>query len=315
VKIEILGTESLGVRGICCFVETRKRKILIDPGVALGYTRFGLLPHPFQVAVDERIQNRIIKRWTEATDIIISHFHGDHTPLVDANPYQLNIKKVVHLNPDVRIWTKDISHLSPLEEKRAKFIFSALAKKPIMAEGKSKGEITFSGPVFHGDKDFHTTTVIMTRIKEDKVFVHAPGIQLLNDEAVSQIIAWHPDIAIVDGPPLYLSKRLSKDQIDRAWHNAKRLSYNVGTLILDHHLMRSLEGIKWIKRLSYKTGRRIMCGADFMGKKRMLLEALREDLYRDMPVGQHWHERYAQGKANTKDYWRQGKIFLQNLKK
>ena len=308
MKIEILATESLGVRGICCFVETKKRKILIDPGIALGYTRFGLLPHPFQVALDEKIQNRIIKRWTEATDIIISHFHGDHTPLVNANPYQLNIKKVALLNPNVRIWTKDISHLSPLEEKRAKSIFSILHKEPIIAEGKTEGEISFSEPVFHGDKDSHLTTVIMTRIKENKIFVHAPGIQLLNDEAVSQIIDWHPDIVLVDGPSLYLSNRFSKVQIDRAWHNAKGLSYNVGILILDHHLMRSLGGIEWIEKLSYETGRRVMCGADFMGKKRMLLEALREDLYKDMPVDQDWHEKYAQGKVNTKDYWKQGKI-------
>ena len=100
MKIEILATESLGVRGICCFVETKKRKILIDPGIALGYTRFGLLPHPFQVALDEKIQSRIIKRWTEATDVIISHFHGDHTPLVNANPYQLNIKKDIPVDQD-----------------------------------------------------------------------------------------------------------------------------------------------------------------------------------------------------------------------
>lgn len=47
MKIEILATESLGVRGICCFVETKKRKILIDLGVALGYKKAGLLPQNF----------------------------------------------------------------------------------------------------------------------------------------------------------------------------------------------------------------------------------------------------------------------------
>ncbi len=141
IKIEILGTESLGVRGICCFVETKKRKILIDPGIALGYTRFGLLPHPFQVAIDERIQDRITKRWTEATDII-SHFHGDHTPLVDANPYQLNIKKVAYLNPDVRIWTKDISHLSPLEKKQSlSFLFCT--KSPLWPKVSGRGNSLF----------------------------------------------------------------------------------------------------------------------------------------------------------------------------
>ena len=308
MTIEILGTESLGVRGICCFVRTKKKRILIDPGIALGYSRFKLLPHPFQVAIDERIQKKIIKRWAEATDIVISHFHGDHIPLADANPFQLHIRKVASLNPRAKIWTKDMSHLSPLEQKRADVLFSTLKKSPFVAEGKDKGEMSFSKPVLHGDKGSHTTTVIMTRIKGDKTFVHAPGIQLLNEEAISQIIDWHPDIAIVDGPPLYLSLSLSKSQVERAWQNAGHLAYNVGTLVLDHHLMRNLEGIKWIRRLSLETGKKVICGADFMGQKRMLLEALRRDLYRDMPVDRNWHKRYAQGKADTNSYWIQGKM-------
>jgi len=40
MKIEIVGTESMGVRGMCCFVQTESRKILIDPGIALGYKRY-----------------------------------------------------------------------------------------------------------------------------------------------------------------------------------------------------------------------------------------------------------------------------------
>ena len=80
MKIEIVGAESLGVRGLCCFVTTKNQKIVIDPGIALGYTRYKLLPHPFQVAVDEKIQKKIIKKYSEATDIVISHFHGDHVP-------------------------------------------------------------------------------------------------------------------------------------------------------------------------------------------------------------------------------------------
>jgi len=98
MEIETVAAESLGVRSLCTVVRTRDRKILIDPGLALGYTRFRLLPHPLQVAVDERIRKRIIHEWSTATDIVISHFHGDHVPLADANPYQLDLGKVTSLN-------------------------------------------------------------------------------------------------------------------------------------------------------------------------------------------------------------------------
>lgn len=303
MDIEILGTESLGVRGLCCFVKTENQKILIDPGIALGYIRYRLLPHPFQIAVDERIQKRIIKRWSEATDIVISHFHGDHVPLAEANPYQLNINKVTKLNPNVKIWTKSKSHLSVIEIKRAESLSCILKEDLISAEGKKQGLITFSEPVFHGEANDSFETVIMTKIEEDCVFVHASDIQLLDDEAIYQILNWEPDIVLVSGPPLYLSNRLSRNQVRRAWHNAKLLSQDVDVLILDHHMMRNYEGVEWLKRLSSETTKKVICGADYMKRPRMLLEARRKSLYRDMPVSGGWHEAYARGEVKTDYYW------------
>lgn len=311
MKIEILGTESLGVRGLCCFVKTESQKILIDPDIALGYTRYKLLPHPLQVAVDERIQEKILKAWSEATDIVISHFHGDHTPLVNANPYQLNIEKVAGLNPNVKIWAK-LSKLSPTEKKRADSFSLFLNKNLILAEEKEHGVLNFSRPVPHGKANNNLETVIITKIEEDCVFVHASDIQLLNDEAVSQILSWEPDIVLVSGPPLYLFK-LSKDQVTGAWYNATRLSQKVDILILDHHLMRNLGGLTWLEKLSSKTKKKVMCGADFMKKPRMLLEARREHLYEEMPVAEGWHEAYATGKVNTDYYWDLGNKLYKSL--
>ncbi|MBW1676939.1 MAG: hypothetical protein JRJ79_10115 [Deltaproteobacteria bacterium] len=301
MKIEILATESLGVRGLCCLVTTERQKILIDPGIALGYTRHKLLPHPLQVAVDERIQNKIVGAWYEATDIVISHFHGDHTPLADANPFQLPIQRIARLNPHAKIWAK-LSRLSPIEGKRLDSISSLLPNSVLSAPEKTHGVLQFSKPVPHGRDLNNLETVVMTRIGEDCVFVHASDIQLLNDEAISQIISWEPDIALVSGPPLYLSK-LSNDQIKKAWHNAVKLSQKVATLILDHHLLRSRTGETWLQDLSSETQKEIMCGADFMEKPRMLLEVRRKELYKQMPVSEGWHEAYARGKVTTDYYW------------
>ena len=301
MHIEIIGAESLGVRGLCCFVKTKDRKILIDPGVALGFVRHKLLPHPVQIAKDEKVQERIFGIWAQATDIVISHFHGDHVPLADANPYQLDITRLIGLNPDVRIWTKDPSHLSLTEAKRATSLSTILRVCLVSAEGKKDGPMTFSGPVPHGEAHDTLETVIMTRIEEDEVFVHASDIQLLDAETVSKIIYWKPDIVLAGGPPIYLS-RLSEDQIKRAWHNAERLCRAIDHVILDHHLMRSREGLEWIRRLSSITEKPVMCAADFMHKSRSLFEADREYLYKKMPVPNGWHEDYAKGKVSTDDY-------------
>ena len=314
MNIEIIGTESLGVRGLSCFVRTGKQRILIDPGIALGYNRYGLFPHPFQVAVDERIQKKIVQRWSEATDIVISHFHGDHIPLADANPYQLNIKKITGLNPGARIWTKNPSYLHPIEEKRVESLSAILKNDFVVAEGMNPTVMTFSGPVFHVGKRNNPQTVMMTRIKEDRVFVHTSDIQLLDDRAISQILDWKPDIVLADGPPLYMPNKLSEEQAERTWCNAKRLSREIGTLILDHHLMRCCEGIGWLKRLSSETMNNVVCGADFMKSPRMLLEARRKSLYRDMPVPAGWHEAYAEGNVGTDRYWNLAKRIYKSMR-
>ena len=162
--------------------------------------------------------------------------------------------------------------------------------------------LSFSKPVPHVVSEHNLEKVIMTRIEGDCIFVHASDIQLLNNEAVSKIVSWGPDVVLASGPPLYLC-RLSKDQVKEAWENAIRLSQKVDTLILDHHLMRSYDGFEWVEMLSDETNKKIMCGADFMKKPRMLLEAQRKDLYEKMHVPEGWHEAYAEGKVNTDYYW------------
>ena len=102
MHFDILGAESLGVRGLSCVVETERRKIVIDPGLALGYRRDGLLPHPAQVAVGEQVRRRILAALEDATDVVMSHFHGDHVPLPDANPYQLQAQRVAPLGQGTR---------------------------------------------------------------------------------------------------------------------------------------------------------------------------------------------------------------------
>jgi predicted metallo-beta-lactamase superfamily hydrolase len=306
MHVEIIGTESLGVRGLCCEVETKKHKILIDPGIALGYNRYGLLPHPLQVAVGRMVRERIISALTSATDVVISHYHGDHIPLVDANPYQLEAKKITSLPEDIRFWAKDPRGLSQNMKARASALSAVLNINLNNAEGKNDGAMAFSKSVPHGPANNRFGKVMMTKITEGgQTFVHASDIQLLNREAVLQILDWHPAVVLASGPPLYLP-RLSKDRRKIAWQNAVSLSRGVDTLILDHHITRCEEGIDWLKRLSVETGKRIICAADYMKKPRLLLEAWRKRLYKDMPVPDNWHRDYAQGKVDCEHYRKLG---------
>jgi len=300
--LTILGTESLGVRGLSCEVQAGERKVVIDPGVALGYWRYGLLPHPAQVAVGEQVRWKIVTVLQEATDVVFSHFHGDHIPLPDANPYQLNAHQVAPLFRTIRLWSKGSDGLSHHMASRREALIEILGRNLPNAEEQHDDPLRFSLPVIHGDPLTNRGTVMMTRIEDgDGVFVHASDIQLLDGEAVELILAWRPDIVLASGPPLYLAE-LSPQQRQQAWENGLRLARGVKTLILDHHLLRCEAGLHWLERLTRATGRRILCAADFMDHPRCLLESRRVQLYKEMPVPQGWHEAYAKGVADTNSY-------------
>ena len=302
MNIEIFGAESLGVRGLCCVVKVDGRKIVIDPGLALGYRRSGLLPHPAQVAIGEQVRGRILAELKDATDVVMSHFHGDHVPLPNANPYQLQAQQVAPLCRTCRLWAKGPVGLSHHMLRRRESLCEVLGRDLPNAEGRSDGPVVFSLPVPHGERNGRSGMVLMTRIKdEDTVFVHASDIQLLDAETVSLILAWRPDAVLAGGPPLYLSW-LSTAQRKRAWRNALELACGVDTLILDHHLLRCEEGLSWLARLSSETGQRVICAADFMERPCCLLEARRVQLYEEMPVPEGWHGAYARGDADTRRY-------------
>jgi len=291
--IEIIGAESMGVRGLCCRVTLPDRRIVIDPGVALGYRRSGLLPHPFQVVVGRDVREKILRAMRDATDVVFSHFHGDHVPLVDANPYQLAVRDLPENFRQLHCWSKSGEGLSAGMKKRFDDLVDLLGEQMQVAEGRSKGALTFSRSVSHGAAGGNMGTVMMTRIAMDRrVFVHASDIQLLDGPTVDRVIDWRPDILLAAGPPLYLD-RLSEAERETAWENALRLATSIDVVILDHHLMRSEEGALWLDALSAAVGRKVYCAADFMGLPRQLLEAQRADFYDRMPVSEGWHDVYA----------------------
>ena len=302
MSIEIIGAESLGVRGLCCLVTLPNRRIVIDPGVSLGYMRHGLLPHPLQVAMGRRVREKILRVLENVTDVVFSHFHGDHVPLVDANPYQLPIRALPSRFYKLRCWSKSNTDLSAGMSKRFHDLAELLGENMQVAEGCSEGPLSFSQAVPHGAPDRKMGTLMMTRIEMgDQVFVHASDIQLLDDTTVDRVIDWRPNIVLAAGPPLYLD-RLSKAGRERAWGNAVRLAQSIGVVILDHHLMRSEEGAIWLDELSAAVGKKVCCAADFMGQPRQLLEAERVQLYEQMPVPEKWHDDYVNGRVTPDDH-------------
>lgn len=301
MQIEILGCESFGARSLACVVKTDERTILIDPGVALARVRSGLLPHPREIAAAFRIREKVLSTFGQATDVVISHFHGDHMPMRAEDPYQLPMEALPSLN-GINFWCKGSEKISGLSLKRRHELSDFLGFSLPASEGKKFDCMEFSSPVPHGAREKGFGTVMMTRICEgDEVFVHSSDIQLLNREAILKVLAWEPTIVFASGPPLYLSQRIPEAGKE-ASENAFLLARHVDTLILDHHLLRSFKGYSWLKELAGKVENRVICAAEFMGKTPELLEAQRKALYEKMPVPPGWHEAYAKGEVGFLEY-------------
>lgn len=300
MKIQIIGAESLGVRGLCCLVQVGSRRILIDPGISLGFIRNGLKPHPVQIAVGRQIKQRIIEELNRATDLVISHFHGDHIPLNDANLYQLSILEVEEIPRN--IWAHPCAPTSSRQRERELALILGLDRNLRQAEGKIDETLSFSGPVPHGQASPNQETVSMTIIDDQQDrFLHASDIQFLHAQTINTIIELDPNIVLASGPPLYLIKDNQTLKAE-AWNNILKLSEYVPLLILDHHFLRSTEGTLWLNELAGLTKNKIICAADFMKRNRYLLEAMRTEMYQTIPVPDKWHEKLQKGNANPAEY-------------
>lgn len=292
MQIEIISTESLGARGMCVLVEMKDRRILIDPGVSLGLVRHGLYPHPCQIARGAELREKIVRVFPGATDVVFSHYHGDHIPLAAPNPYQLSLNRVAGALKNLRLWGMRPQNTGGAIYNRAKDLEEAAGVPILPAEGHDDGKLQISEAMPHGLYGQKLNMVVMSRIEEDGfVFVHASDIQLIERKPVQQIIEWHPDVVFVSGPPLYI-KTLSAEARSAAWQNAVALAESVGTVIIDHHLLRCREGVEWLERVARVSKNQVICAADYQKKKRRFLEADRDRFYRVQPVADGWHEAY-----------------------
>ncbi len=317
--LKILGVESLGVRGFSCFISSES--ILLDPGIALGYTRYGLHPHPLQAMRGYFIRKEIINLWRISRIVVISHFHGDHVPLPNANPFQLSLQALgFSLNLE-KIYVPSAKYLQGRSLRRFNAIKKLFGDKVVEIEGGySEGILSFYGPVPHGLN--RTVPVIATLTDAGSIrILHAPDIQLLPQKLVEIVLEIKPEVILTDGPPIY--RYLSdletvKELLSHAEKNLCKLCRVANKIIVDHHLLRCNEGYEWLKEQKkrfMKIGCEVCSAAEYMGQKPLLLEAWRKTLYEIMPFDNKWFTPEHKYKETLISCMRVYKLFMNELRK
>lgn len=290
MKIKLIASDSMGTRSMATYVETEDVKIFIDPGVALGPSRYGLPPHPLEVKRLDEHWREVVRYASKAEVIVVTHYHYDHhSPWDDLDIYDGKLVLIKH--PKEKINRSQIG--------RAAFFLEQIKGKPSRLEycdGKSfsfgNTVVKFSKPVYHGTNPklgYVVEVLIEDGSMETFLFtsdVEGPSIH----DQVDFVLESKPNILYVDGPMTYmLGYRYSLKSFDESIKNLVKVveTCPLKTLILDHHLLRDLEWENRVLEVIRKASKRrieVTTAAKFAGKPQDMLEARRKELYEKYPV-------------------------------
>ena len=278
MKVIPISSDSLGVRSMATYVETKDCKIIIDPSAALGPKRYGLPPHQKEIDALYKTKNKIAEIAKKCDIFTISHYHYDHYDPDETFYY------------GKKVFAKDISkNINKSQAKRGKDFKEILDKKCELLycdDSKHKigdTEINFSPPFFHGPENVRLGYVIMTIVNDgNKKTIHASDVQgPITKNATDFIINQEPDLLIMDGPPtIFLGWKLSLKDLENASKNIIKIIEKLDCeIILDHHILRDIKYKELFSEPYELGGKRIKTFAEYLGKENNTLEAHRKELW------------------------------------
>ena len=278
MKILPIASDSLGVRSMATYVETKDCKILIDPSAALGPKRYGLPPTQKELDMLDETKKGIAKTATICDILTISHYHYDHYD-PDETFYKGKTVFAKDIEANINKSQKQRgSDFKKIVEDSCRLIYSDDSEHKI-----GKTVITFSPPFFHGPENVRLGYVIMTTITDGQQRVlHASDVQgPVTNTAKEYILDQKPDLLIMDGPPtIFLGWKFSMNNLEEASNNLVEIIDNLKCdVILDHHLLRDLKYKEVFSEPYKRKGNKIKTFAEYLGKENNTLEAHRKELW------------------------------------
>lgn len=318
IRVVPLAAESLGVRSMSTYVETRSVKILLDAGVSLCPDRFRLPPHPLEFKAIEEARRRIANAAVKAEVVTISHYHFDHhTPSyedwlsnwTEANETAKQIyegKTVLMKNPKEKI---------NFSQRRRSWMFQKTsgkyARKLEVADHRTfvfgNTRVKFSEPVFHGPENSTLGWVLMIAIEyEEEKFMFSPDVQgPMSKHTLKLILNEKPSLLMLGGPPTYLAGfKVDNAQIQVGLTNLAKIVNAVPNVILEHHILRDenwLEKTKLFYDKSYEINCKVLTAAEYLGRKNLFLEAKRKKLFEEKPPSREF-EKWMHESLKTKKH-------------
>jgi len=304
IKVLPLAFESLGVRSMCTYIETPDIRVLLDAGVSLGPKRYGLRPHPIEYKALKESREKIVETAEKADAVTISHYHFDHhTPSYTDWAYNWCSSEIADsIYAGKLVLMKSYRSRVNVSQRRRGWIFvntsGSKAKKLEVSDKRSFsfGDTTlrFSAPVIHGEENSGLGWVVMTTIQYSNAerVLFASDVQgPISKRTLEIILAERPSLLIIGGPPLYLAGMVKEESLEMGFKNLGMIAEKVPLVILDHHLLRDKEWRKKVQPafdVAARTEHKIVTAAEYIGEEDQLLEARRDELYKDDPPSQEF---------------------------
>jgi len=259
------------------YVECGQTRLLIDPGVALGPSRYHLPPAEEEWAALKLANDRISAYASRAQLIFVSHYHEDHFRY-DPETYAGR-----------RLWAKDPRRMiNPSQQRRAADLWKAIGSRCRVesAEGQCcefpDAILTASPPLAHGVEGTGLGYVVALTVTDRSTgfsFVHASDVQgPLSAVATAYLIRERPRLLYLSGPPTYIEAQLGAALIEQGIDNLLRIIGATGCrVMMDHHALRDARHRERLHRL-WETGQ-VVTAAEYLGEPEALLEANRPLLW------------------------------------
>ncbi|HDN51308.1 MAG TPA: MBL fold metallo-hydrolase [Thermoplasmatales archaeon] len=277
MNLQLLFSDSMGVRSMATVVELENDSLFIDASAALGPSRYGLPPHQLELEALSHAKKTIGEIAGDCRYFVITHYHYDHYD-PDESFYAGKTVFAKRIDRHINKSQKERgSHFHELFEKRTEIVYCDDTTHEV--DGHT---ITFSPPFPHGPPGTRLGYVIMVSIEGKEKLLFASDVQGPVDEKTRDyIINEQPDILIMDGPPSYfLGWKFSHEHLRMAENNLLEIMEKTHCrLILDHHLLRDMKYRERMKQLYECYDDRIQTFAEQRGMENTMLEARRKELW------------------------------------
>ncbi len=282
LRLRILGADSFGARSMAAAVEVEGVKVVIDPGVSFAPRRYGLPPHPLELARVEEIRREVVRELEDADYVVLTHYHYDHYLYRGewAEAYRGKVLIVKHPEEAINVSQRLRAH-----RLLKRMGVAELARRVEYADGRSFDlgplKLVVSEPVPHGVEGTPLGYVVMVMVEHEGCrVVHASDVQgPASRRALERLLAWRPHAVFISGPPVYREAVGDDGAAAAGMEGLMRLASSVPLVVADHHMARSLEYPELLKGLRERARARVVSAAEFEGRDLELLEARRRELW------------------------------------